>query len=367
MKLRALLPMLLIPAALVVFQFIATAAGKEYYLTQLIMAAYYSMVALGLCLVMGFAGQVSLGHGAFFAIGGYTSAVLTTHDLPALHDGVWAERLHALGIVASRSTLYGGEVTTVTPWAAFGAAMLLTLCIALLIGYPALRLKGYYLAMATLGFGLIVYRIALGSEITGGADGVTGVPPWHLGGGLTVSGRKAFRVQNYYIAWILVLLVLMLLRNVVHSRVGRAMRAIHGAERAANAMGVNTPRYKLKAFMISALLAAAAGSFMTHYNGGIGPAEAGAMKSVRYVALVAAGGMANLWGVLTVSSLINFLSLRGYFGTLDHALFGVILIVIISVAPEGPFKPVGAWLSRARRKRRGTRAHALTNPEPEAS
>jgi len=86
---------------------------------------------------------------------------------------------------------------------------------------------------------------------------------------------------------------------------------------------------------------------LTHYNGGIGPSEAGAMKSVRYVALVAAGGMANLWGGLIVSAVLNFLSLRGYFGTLDHAVFGIILIAIVSLAPEGPLKPLGNWI-RAR-------------------
>jgi branched-chain amino acid transport system permease protein len=106
-------------------------------------------------------------------------------------------------------------------------------------------------------------------------------------------------------------------------------------------MGINTSSYKLKAFVLSAILAAVAGVLSTHYTGGIGPSEASALKSVRYVALAAAGGMANLWGVAVISTLINFLSLRDWFGSYDNAVFGAMLILIISIAPEGPLKPLG--------------------------
>ena len=166
------------------------------------------------------------------------------------------------------------------------------------------------------------------------------MPEWTLIGGLSVSGDSAVRVQNYYIACGVVLAALLLLQNMVHSRVGRALLAIHDRETAANAMGINTASYKLKAFVVSALLAAAAGVLFTHYTGGIGPSEAGALKSVRYVALAAAGGMANLWGVAVISTLINYLSLRDWFGSYDNAVFGAMLIVIISIAPEGPLKPL---------------------------
>jgi branched-chain amino acid transport system permease protein len=251
-----------------------------------------------------------------------------------------------VGILAQRQDPYGGTLITFSPGAAFVCAIALTLLVATLIGWPSLRLRGHYLAMATLGFGLIVYRILLGAETLGAADGIAGVPPWPLGFGLAVSGRKAARVANYYIAWGFSLLVLLFLLNLVKSRVGRALRAIHGGETAANAMGVNTAAWKLRAFVLSALLASAAGSFLTHYNGGIGPSEAGAMKSVRYVALVAAGGMANIWGVLAISAILNFLSLRGCFGTFDHAVFGAILILIMSLAPDGPLAPIARGLRR---------------------
>jgi branched-chain amino acid transport system permease protein len=320
--------------------------GQAYCLTQLTMALYYAIVILGLALVMGYAGQVSLGHGAFFALGGYTTAVLTTLDLSRWASTPWATVLGRLRILASQAGLYGGQTLTVSPWAAAMAAVVIAAVVGTMIGYPALRLKGQYLAMATLGFGLIVYKFVLGTSFTGAADGIQGVPEWRLVGGLALSGKSAARVSNYYVACALVLGVLVLLRNLVHSRVGRALQAIHDREAAANAMGIDTAAYKLRAFVVSAVLAAVAGVCFTHYTGGIGPSEAGALKSVRYVALAAAGGMANLWGVTVISVALNYASLRGWFGSYDHAVFGGLLVLIITLAPAGPLQPLGRWLRR---------------------
>jgi branched-chain amino acid transport system permease protein len=258
-------------------------------------------------------------------------------------------------LLVAKDDLYGNPIVTASPWAAFLVAMLATLVIASLIGYPALRLKGHYLAMATLGFGLIVYKTVLGTALFGAADGINGVPEWKLGFGLAVSGRSALRVENYYIAGTLVLVLLVLLRNLIHSRVGRALQAIHDRETAAGAMGINTAAYKLRAFVLSALLAAMAGVFFTHYTGGIGPSEASAFKSVRYVALAASGGMASLWGVTGMSTLLNYLSLRGLFGSYDNAVFGAILITIVSLAPEGPLKPLGLGMQKLVKKVLGNR------------
>jgi len=345
-RLKTLLPFALFALALIAVQSVLRATGREYCLTQLTMSLYYAIVVIGLCLVMGYAGQVSLGHGAFFAIGGYTSAVLTTHDFSRFNTSAWAGAFRQAHLLVARDDLYGNPILTASPWAAFFAAMFVTFIIANLIGYPALRLKGHYLAMATLGFGLIVYKTVLGTALFGAADGINGVPEWKLRWGLTVSGRSALRVENYYIAGILVLVLLVLLHNLIHSRVGRALQAIHDRETAAGAMGINTAAYKLRAFVLSALLAAMAGVFFTHYTGGIGPSEASAFKSVRYVALAASGGMASLWGVTGMSTLLNYLSLRGMFGSYDNAVFGVILITIVSLAPEGPLKPLGLWIRK---------------------
>lgn len=347
MSFKRLAVVLILAACLICVHMGLRSVDKEFCLTQLTMSIYYAIVVMGLCLLMGYAGQVSLGHGAFFAIGGYTTAALTTHDFSAWQSTAWAGLFKSAHVFVMNEDLFGAQVMNVSPWAAFVAAMTFTCVIAALVGYPALRLKGHYLAMATLGFGLIVNKIVLGTSVLGSADGITSVPEWNLIGPFVVSGKSAVRVQNYYIACALAVLVLMLLLNLVRSRVGRALLAIHDRETAANAMGINTASYKLRTFVLSAVLAALAGVFFTHYTGGIGPSEASALKSVRYVTLAAVGGMSNLWGVAVISTIINFMSLRGWFGSYDNAVFGVILIVIISVAPEGPLRPLGILLRRA--------------------
>jgi branched-chain amino acid transport system permease protein len=317
----------------------------EFYLTQFSMAAYYTIVVLSLCMLMGFAGQISLGHGAFFALGGYTSAILTTMDLTAYSNHGFVRILQTLHILKGHTDIYGKTVLAFAPPAAMVAGLLLTAVVALLIGYPSLRLKGYYLAMATLGFGLIVYRLLVGSSFTGAADGINGVPMMELGK-FAVAQKNAYRFFNFYLAWGLALAVLFFMRNIIRSRVGRALQAIHDAELAANTMGVNTANMKLQVFVLSAVLSAAAGALMTHYNGGIGPSEAGAMKSIRYVALVAAGGMGSLWGGLAVSAVLNVLSLRGVFGTYDEAVFGLLLILIVALTPNGPLQSMAGWFAQ---------------------
>jgi branched-chain amino acid transport system permease protein len=303
--LRRYLPVLALAVLVVLAQVILSAAKLEFYMTQLTMSAYYTMVALGLCLLMGYAGQASLGHAGFFAIGGYAAAVLAT-----------------LGIAS---------------WVSLPAAVIVTAAAALLVGIPVLRLRGHYLAMATLAFGIIVQRVLVGTQLFGAADGLSDIPAYPLFAGLAITGRKALRVPNYYIAWVLVALGMLLAINLVHSRVGRALRAIHGNEDAAAAMGVDVARYKLATFVLSAVYAAVGGACLVHFNAGIGPTEASIMKSVRYMALVAAGGMGSLGGTLVVSAALTFLSLRGAFGLFDDAVFGAILLAIMLFAPQGLF------------------------------
>ncbi|MCA1764701.1 MAG: branched-chain amino acid ABC transporter permease [Desulfobulbaceae bacterium] len=332
---KRFLPLLALLALVIGIQLLTQWTGTTYYLTQLTMSGYYAVVIIGLCLLMGYAGQISLGHAGFFAIGGYMSAMLTTRNLISFQDQDWVMLLDKFGLLAARQDLYGEAILAFQPWLAAIIAIVLAGTIALIIGVPVLKLKGHYLAMATLGFGIVVYRVFLASEIFGEADGISGVPGFPLLPGVIVTGSFGARIGNYYIAWTMVIVAMVMLINLINSRVGRALRAIHGAEEAANAMGIDTARYKLKTFVLSAVMAAVAGVFLTHYNGGIGPSEAGVMKSVRYVALVAVGGMANLWGALIMGVTLNFLSLRGFFGSYDDAVFGAILIVIMLFAPEG--------------------------------
>jgi len=313
----------------------AQAAGRGFFLTQLTMSAWYTLVVLGLSLLMGYAGQISLGQAGFFAIGGYASAALTTLDLAPHRGHALVAALARARLLVPRADLFGGEALSVAPWAAFAVAVALGAAVAVAIGIPVLRLKGHYLAMATLAFGTIVSSVVVGSQGLGAADGISGVPPFELVPGLRVGGGGGDRVRNYYLAWGVVALALWLLLNLIRSRVGRALGAIHGAEDAARAMGVDVARLKLRTFVLAAVMATVAGSLLTHYNGGIGPSEASVLKSVRYVAIVAVGGMGSLWGTLAASSVLNFLSLRGTFGTWDDAVFGAILVGVMLFAPEG--------------------------------
>jgi branched-chain amino acid transport system permease protein len=332
------IPVLFLLAVVVAIQLVTFFTETTFYLTQLTMSAYYSIVVIGLCVLMGYGGQISLGHAGFFAIGGYLAGALTTHNLLPSKDLSLVVFCNKLGLLAAGKDLYGSDLLTFTPWVACIIAVLTAGLIAFVIGGPVLKLKGHYLAMATLGFGIIIYRLVLASRYFGEADGISEVPVFSLVPGIEVSGSFSARTLNYYIAWGMLILGVVLLLNLIHSRVGRALRSIHGAEEAANAMGVNTSRYKLYIFVLSAVFAAFAGVFMTHYNGGIGPSEAGVMKSIRYVAIVAVGGMANLWGALIMGIVLNFLSLRGVFGSYDDAVFGLILIVIMLFAPQGILK-----------------------------
>ena len=328
-------PLGALAVVVVLIHVVASAADKSQYLTQLTMAGYYSLPILGLTLLMGYAGQVSIGHAGFFAIGGYVSGFLTTYNLADRSGRGWVRAAAGLQLLSAGQDAFGSPTLVVAAWPACLAALLVAASVAYVIGKPVLRLKGHFLAMATLGFGTIVYRWVLGSSLLGAADGISDVPAFRLVSGLAVSGKSAVRVSNYYLAWGLVLVTMLLLGNLVRSRVGRALRAIHGAEDAATASGIDTQEAKLRMLVLSAILAALGGVFLTHYNGGIGPSEASIMKSVRMVAIVAIGGMANLWGALIMGVMLNFLSLRGSFGAYDDAVFGGILLVIMLFSPQG--------------------------------
>ena len=340
MRLTTYIPVLAAALFVVALQILLSVTDTTYYMTQITMSAYEALVVVGLCLLMGYAGQVSLGHAGFFAIGGYTSAVLTTGNLAAYRDNAAISWCRGMGLLVQRQDIYGADVLSIAPPLGCAAALLLTAAVALLIGLPVIRLKGHYLAMATLGFGLIVYRIVLGVKCLGQADGIFDVPPLEIAAGLQVNGRAAFRLQNYYMAWAAVLVAMVLSLHLVRSRVGRALSAIHQNEEAAHSLGVDVHRYKLAIFVLSALLAALGGVLLTHHNGSISPSASTVMRSVRYVAVVAMGGMANLWGVVVMGVLLNFLSLRRVFGVYDDAVFGASLIGIMLIAPEGLWRSV---------------------------
>lgn len=282
-----------------------------------------------------------MGQAGFFAIGGYTAAFLTTLNLSVYSSLPIVQFLNSTGILVNGQNLYNEKILYLCPWASFFAAILLSAFIAFFIGIPVLKLKGHYLVMATMSFGVVIEVIVRGTKMFGGADGLSNVPAFELFPGIRVNGELQDRVMNYFIAWTIVILGLLVLINLIHSRVGRALRSLHDNEEASNSMGVDTARYKLNVFIISAVFSAVAGVFLTHFNASIGPGEASVMKSVRYVSIVAIGGMTNIWGTLVMGLGLIFLSLRGVFGSYDDAVFGTILILVMLFAPDGLLKKQG--------------------------
>ncbi|MBN1417613.1 MAG: branched-chain amino acid ABC transporter permease [Planctomycetes bacterium] len=270
------------------------AFGQGYHVSILIFTGIFTIVAVGLCLLMGYAGQISLGHAGFFGIGAYVSGILTTRA--AIHP--------ALALVA---------------------AVALAAAVAGLVGIPTLRLRGHYLAMATLGFGEIVYVIlnAAGS-LTGGPSGLGEIPS--IVPRFDVLGMKGRDVAFYAVAWATVFAAIAISARIVDSRVGRALRAVHTSERAAMAMGIDAARLKLQVFVLSAMFAAIAGSYYAHYVTFISPTTFGVGRSIRFLTIVAVGGMANLWGVVGASTLLGVLTLAGFFGKEDMIVYGALLV-----------------------------------------
>ncbi len=289
--------------------------NNDYYTGILVFAAINCMACIGLCLLMGYAGQISLGHAAFIGIGAYVSGYFTVR----------------LGW---------------NPWLAMGMGVLGSVITALFIGVPSLKLKGHYLAMATLGFGSILHIISVAAvDITGGPEGLNDIPYLNLFGLILDSDTKFF-----YFSWSGVIIGLYMALNLIHSRTGRGLRSIHGSEDAAESLGVDTSTYKIKIFILSAIYSSISGSLYAHYVNYIDPGPFDIEHSVLLVTMVAVGGMHSIWGAVTGSILLTLLpeflsswtSLFQKFGVeykpdYDTIIYGSILLVIMLFLPEGLF------------------------------
>ncbi|MFZ0131021.1 MAG: branched-chain amino acid ABC transporter permease [Desulfobacterales bacterium] len=263
--------------------------------------ALYVMVVLGLNLFIGYAGQISLGHAAFFAIGAYGSAIgTTTFGAPA--------------------------------WPVMIAVALAAALIALAVGLPALKLSGHYLAMATLGFNIVVYTILVQwDKVTGGPSGFSGIP--YLAIGPVVIDDE---IHFHYLVWTFTMLALLLCLNLVRSGVGRGLAALAEDETAAATLGVDTRRAKVKVFILSAVLASVAGSLYAHCYAFVSPDSFSIFVSVDFVIMVVVGGMGSIWGTLFGTTLITLLPelIEG----LDHfkdIVHGLILVLILLFLPQG--------------------------------
>lgn len=280
-----------------------------------------SMLALGLNLLLGYAGQISLGQAAFFGLGAYGSGILTTKF-------------------------------AMNPWLAMAAVALCVGAFAFAIGFPVLRLKGHYLAMATLGVGVIA-NIAFNEtvDLTGGPSGLSGIPNLSLGGFTFDSDLK-----NYYLVWSFALVVILLSLNLVNSRVGRGLRAIHDSEVAARVMGVNARLMKVQVFALSAIISALAGSLYCHVMTFIAPASFSFPVSIEFLTMVVIGGLGSIYGSVLGALLLTLLpELLRAFQDYDIIVYGLLLVSMTIYLPGGLVRGIPA-LFRLLRPTRG--AHA---------
>jgi len=284
--------------------------NSPYALSTMVLIGIYTIVTLGLCLLTGYAGQISLGQAAFFGLGAYGSAILTVHFQ-------WS------------------------PWLALPFSGAVTACIAYGIALPIFRLRGPYLAMGTLAFGEIVFIVLNEWKgITGGPSGLPGIPRLSIGALVLKSD-----LSYYYLVWIVVLIALVLALNIVNSRVGRALRAVRDSEAAAESLGVRTSDYKVQALVVSALYASLAGSLYAHYLIFISPTAFDLDVSVRLVLMAAVGGLASVWGAPFGAAAVLLLSLGlrelltvispASSGEVQIVAYGILLVALMIYMPQG--------------------------------
>ncbi|GGY67905.1 branched-chain amino acid ABC transporter permease [Marinobacter zhanjiangensis] len=278
--------------------------------TQILIIA---ATVVGLNLLVGYAGQISLGHAGFYGMGAYFSAIATTtYNWPPL-----------LAIVVAAAVVG---------------------LIAYVVGRPILRLKGHYLSMATLAVGFIIAIILNNeSELTGGPDGMSVVPLSLFGWELSTFGLYSMfgfeipgHIAWYLVAGVLLLVAVVVAQNIIDSPIGRALRSIHGSEIAARTVGVDTTHYKSLVFVVSAIYASVMGSVFAHFTGFITPAIAGFDYSIVLITMVVLGGMASPMGVILGAVVLKLMPqfLAG-FQEYETAIFGFILMATMIFMPKG--------------------------------
>ncbi|AXK66301.1 MULTISPECIES: ABC transporter permease subunit [Burkholderia] len=294
-------------------------AGGNYWVRVLDFAMLYVMLALGLNVVVGFAGLLDLGYIAFYAVGAYTAALLSSPHLTTQFE--WIANLAPGGLHL--------PFLIIVP-----IAMALAATFGILLGAPTLRLRGDYLAIVTLGFGEIV-RIFMNNldrpvNITNGPKGITGIDPVHIGGFSLAQTHTLFGFQlpsvylYYYLFVLCSLLVIWVCTRLQHSRIGRAWAAIREDEIAAKAMGINTRNVKLLAFAMGASFGGLSGAMFGAFQGFVSPESFTFWESIVVLACVVLGGMGHIPGVILGAVLLAIFPefLRSTMSPLQHALFG---------------------------------------------
>ena len=292
------------------------ALTNNYFYEVAILVGLNAIVCVGLNLLIGYAGQISLGHAGFFGLGAYGSAILTGR--------------------------FGWP-----PLAALPVATLAVALLAYLIGRPILRLRGHYLAMATLGMGVIVsIVVATEDRWTGGPDGMP-VPPLAIFGA-TLTGEGPW----YWLVGALLAAAVWLSLNLIDSPAGRALRALSGSEVAAEVSGIDSARQKVQVFVISAVFAAIAGALTAHYSGFITPSKATFFHSIELVTMVVLGGMASTFGaVLGAVVLTTLPQLLTAFKEYEMVALGAIMMGTMIFMPKGLVPSLALLAASARVKR----------------
>lgn len=285
-------------AFVVVFPFIFS---DDYLLHIMVISGINIVLVLSLNLIAGFTGQVSLGHAAFFGIGAYTSALLALS-----------------GLSVTVSFILAGIISAVC---------------GLVIGYPVLRLRGHYFAIATLGFGEIVHLILNNwVDVTRGPMGLSGIPKPDQIGFVDFS----LKIDYYYLTLIFVMALIYLSSNIKHSKMGRALLAIRTDEITASSMGINVAYYKTTAFVWSAAIAGMAGSAYAHYVLFLSPETFKLSTSINILLMLLIGGMGSILGAVLGGLFITVLSeyLRA-FAEYQMLIYGVLIIIVVIFAPKG--------------------------------
>jgi len=273
---------------------------NDFYYEVVVLSLFNAMIALGLNLLMGYAGQISLAHGAFAGLGGYIAAILTGR--------------------------YG-----LSPLFSIFLSLLLMALFAWALARPILRLRGHYLAMATLGVGIII-AIVLNNEeeLTGGSDGMSVES-------FTVFGHTFTEAWEWYLlASVLLVLLVWLSENLIDSPLGRVLRSLHDSEKAPASVGVPVARYKSLVFTLSVVIAALAGSLYAFFSGFISPQEAGFNHSIELVVMVVLGGMGRLYGSIIGAVILTLLpQFLTAFEDYQTLIYGAIIIVVMIFMPRG--------------------------------
>lgn len=275
-----------------------------------------AMVVVGLSLLMGYAGQISLGQASFYAIGAYTAGLLSVHGVPPL-----------LGLLAAPVLAAGFAAT---------------------VGVGLLRLRGHYLAFATLAMQLILLSVLAQAEWAGGAIGLQGIPRLSVGG-----VELADDIHYAYLTWAGLAVILVVAHNVVHSRAGRGLRALATSETAAAASGVPVGRYRLVIFALSAAFAGLAGGIYAFYLGYLGPGSFPILLSIEYVVMAVVGGLGTISGpVVGAAGIVLLVQFLNDIGTrpgmpsyapsvLSYAVYALLLVLVVLFLPRGIVPAVG--------------------------